>query len=186
MDITLTLKSRNIFLSEQIDQESVGKVIKEIIEINENDDYLTKYGELHSFNYVRKPINLYVDSFGGNGYQCLGLISVMEKSQTPIHTICTGAAMSAGFMILINGHKRFAYRYSTPLYHQVSSVAWGELKSLEDDIKETRRLQKLIEKMVLDKTDISKEKLKQVYREKIDWYITAAEAKKLNIIDEIL
>ena len=186
MELIFNLKNRNIFLSEEIDQESVGKVIKEIIEINENDDYLTKYGELHSFDYIRKPIKLYVDSFGGSAYQCLGLISVMEKSVTPIHTIVTGAAMSAAFMILINGHKRFAYRFSTPLYHQVSSGVWGELKYLEDRVDETRRLQKLIEKMVVDKTDITKEKLKQVYTQKIDWYITASEALKLNVIDEII
>jgi ATP-dependent protease ClpP protease subunit len=68
----------------------------------------------------------------------------------------------------------------------VSYGVWGELKYLEDGVDETRRLQKLIEKMVLDKTDITKEKLKQVYTQKIDWYITASEALKLNVIDEII
>ena len=44
----------------------------------------------------------------------------------------------------------------------------------------------MLEKIVLEKTKISKDKLKQVYTEKLDWYISADEALKLNIIDEIL
>ena len=66
-------------------------------------------------------IKIYIDSYGGQVYQCFGLIGVME-SKTEIHTVCS-AAMSCGFIILINGHKRFAYRHATPLYHRVSSVS---------------------------------------------------------------
>lgn len=186
MEIDITPKNRNLYLSEQVDQESIEKIIKGIIEINESDEYLKKFGELYGFIYNAKPINLYIDSFGGNAYQAFGLISVIEKSKTEICTICTGAAMSAGFLILISGHKRFAYKYSTPLYHQVSSFKGGTLKDLEDDVIETKRLQKMMEKLILEKTYISKEKLKQVYTEKLDWYMGSDEALKLGVIDEIL
>lgn len=186
MDIDFTVEDRNIFLSDQITQDSVSSVIEKIITINESDEFLDKKASLFDFTYNRKPIKLYIDSYGGSVYQCLGLIAVMMRSKTPIHTICTGVAMSAGFMILISGHKRFAHKYSTPLYHQASSFLWGELKKQEDDLAETKRLQKLLEEIVLERTDIKKTKLKQVYTEKIDWYLSAEDALENNVIDEIL
>ena len=186
MDIEFKIDDRNIYLSDQITQESVSGVIEKIITINENDDFIDKKASLYDFKYDRKPIKLYIDSYGGNVYQCLGLISVMERSKTPIHTICTGCAMSAGFMILISGHKRFAHKYSTPLYHQASSFIFGELKKIEENVSEMKRLQDMLEVMVLEKTDIKKSKLKQVYVEKLDWYLSAKDALDNNVIDEIL
>ena len=179
-------KHRNLFLTEQIDQASVSSISKKIIEINEDDKYLTKQAGHFGFSYEPHPIKLYIDSFGGSAYQCFSLISLMEASETPIHTICMGAAMSAGFIILISGHKRFAYKYSTPLYHQVSTLKSGELKTIEDDVKETKRIQKILEEITLRKTKIPKDKLKEIYEKKIDWYMTADEALKLSVIDEIL
>jgi ATP-dependent Clp protease protease subunit len=186
MDVDFKIEDRNIYLSDQITQDSVSSVIEKIITINEADDFIDKKGELYDFKYGRKPIKLYIDSYGGSVYQCLGLISVMERSKTPIYTICTGCAMSAGFMILISGHKRFAHKYSTPLYHQASSFIFGELKNIEENVSEMKRLQDMLEAMVLEKTDIKKAKLKQVYVEKLDWYLSAKDALDNNVIDEIL
>ena len=80
----------------------------------------------------------------------------------------------------------FAHRYSTPLYHQASSFVVGTLKDMEDDVEETKRLQKMLEQIVLEKTSIKKDRLKQVYVEKIDWFLSAEDALKYNVIDEIL
>ncbi len=110
----------------------------------------------------------------------------MERSKTPIHTIVTGCAMSCGFMILICGHKRFAHKLSTPLYHQVSSVAFGTVKEMEESLEETKRLQSQLESIVLEKTDISKKKLKQILDNKFDWFMTAEESLELGVVDEIL
>ena len=110
----------------------------------------------------------------------------MEKSETPIHTIVTGAAMSCGFMILISGHKRFGYKLSTPLYHQVSTGFYGKIKDMEERLQETKRLQKLIEDITLERTNISKKKLADVLKNKVDWYMSAEEAVKLGVIDEII
>jgi ATP-dependent Clp protease protease subunit len=94
--------------------------------------------------------------------------------------------MSCGFLILISGHKRFCYRLSTPLYHQVSSGNFGDIKTIEESVAETKRLQKLIEKLTLEKTKISKKKLKKIYKKKFDWFMTADKALKLGVVDEIL
>jgi ATP-dependent Clp protease protease subunit len=186
MDIDFKLEDRNIFLSEQITQESVKSVIEKIILINESDKELTKKAKRFGFKYKSSPIVIYIDSYGGSVYQCLGLISVMMNSKTKIHTICTGVAMSAGFMILISGHKRFSYKHSTLLYHQASSFSSGELKKIEEDVEEMKRLQTLLEIIVLSRTNITKARLTRVYVEKIDWFISADEALEYKIINKIL
>lgn len=179
-------KERNLYLPSQVDQASMNDLTKNIILINEHDDFLKKMYGIYSINYVPNPIKMYIDSYGGAVYQCLGLLGVMEKSETPIHTIVTGAAMSCGFMILISGHKRFGYVHSTPLYHQVSTGFMGKIQDLEEKIVETRRLQKKIESITLDRTKITKKKLEKVLRNKVDWFMTAEEALSLGVIDEIL
>ena len=102
---------------------------------------------------------------------------VIENSKTPVWTIVTGCAMSCGFMMLICGHRRFAHKLSTPLYHQVSSGGWGTLKELEANLEETKRLQKILEKITLEKTEISKARLKEVFEQKIDWLWTQKKLK---------
>lgn len=179
-------KERNLFFSDQVDQKTIGSVIKEIVEINELDDYYEKYFSLNNLKYERKPIKIWIDSYGGNIYQCFGLLSVIETSKTPIHTIVTGAAMSAGFMILIHGHRRFAYELSTPLYHQVSTGFYGTIKSAEERMEEVKKKQKIMEKQVMKKTNITKKQLKKIYTRKIDWFMKPKEALELGVIDEII
>jgi len=181
-----TPKERTLYFTKQVDQESISTLTKSIIEINEHDEYLVKLYDIHNITYEPKPIKIMIDSYGGYIYQCFGLLSVIERSQTPIHTIVTGCAMSCGFMMLICGHKRFAHKLSTPLYHQASSGSWGKLKDMEEDIKETQRLQAILEKITLDKTKITSKKLQKVYKGKFDWFMTAEEALKLGVVDEIL
>lgn len=177
---------RTIHFNKQVDQVTIGAVTEQILAINADDEALKKIYKLNDLKYKPEPIEIYIDSYGGYVYQILGLVSVMAKSKTPIHTICTGAAMSCGFVMLICGHKRFAYELATPMYHQVSSGAIGTMKSMEEDVAEGKRLQKILEKITLENTKISKKKLKKIYDTKFDWFMTSKKALKLGVIDEII
>jgi len=179
-------KARNLYLPDQVNQESMNKLTKAIIEINDSDEYLKKLYGIDDIEYTPKPINIYIDSYGGAVYQCFGLLGVMEKSETPVHTIVTGAAMSCGFMILISGQKRYGYKHSTPLYHQVSTGFYGKIQDMEESLAETKRLQKKIEDITFERTSISKKKLAEILKNKKDWHMSAEEALALGVIDGIL
>jgi len=179
-------KERNLFFGKQVDQETIEALSREIILINENDVELVKLYAIYDLEYKPKPIKIYIDSYGGYVYQVLGLVGIMEKSKTGIHTICTGAAMSCGFIMLIFGHKRFCYEHGTPLYHQIGTGFSGKVEDLEQKFVESKRLQNKIEEMTIRKTKISKEKLDDIREKKIDWYMTAKEALDLEVIDEII
>ena len=179
-------KERTLFFAKQVDQASIETLTKNILEINENDELLKKLYSVYELEYSPKPIKIMIDSFGGSVYAILGLLAIMDKSETPIHTYVTGAAMSCGFLLLIHGHRRFAYKYATPLYHQVGSAAFGKVKDMEEKLEETKRLQELLERLTLEKTKITAKKLERIYKTKKDWYMTAEEALKLKVVDEIV
>lgn len=179
-------KDRNLYLAKQVDQASINEISKAIIDINQDDAYLGKLAELHGMLYTPKPINLYIDSYGGHVYQCFGLLGIMDKSVVPVHTIVTGAAMSCGFLIAITGHKRFAYDTATHMYHQVSTGFAGKTKDMEEDLEEVKRLQGILEEHTLARTKMTRAQLDENYKGKKDWYINAKQALKLGIIDEII
>jgi ATP-dependent Clp protease protease subunit len=94
--------------------------------------------------------------------------------------------MSCGFLLLISGHKRFAHKMSTPLYHQVSTGFWGKVQDMEEKLEEAKRLQKQIEDYTTERTKIGKKKLKEILENKKDWYMSSTEALELGVVDEIL
>ncbi len=102
------------------------------------------------------------------------------------HTIVTGCAMSCGFLILLAGHKRFAHKMSTPLYHQVSTGFFGKVQDMEEKLEEAKRLQTQIEDYTKSRTKIGKKKLREILENKKDWYMSADEALELGVVDEIL
>lgn len=177
---------RKLYFTKQVDQHSISDLTQKIIEINKHDEYLAKIYDIDGIDYKPRPIEIYIDSYGGYVYQCFGLLSIIERSTTPIHTIVTGCAMSCGFMILISGHKRFAHSLSTAMYHQVSSVAWGKLKDMQEDIKETERLQEVLEKIVIERTNITSKRLAKNFKMKQDWFIAGEDLTKYGIVDEII
>ena len=179
-------KPRALYLAAQVDQASMAMISTAILDINSNDEYISKMAEIHGMIYNPKPIVLYIDSYGGYVYQCFGLLSVMKNSKVPVHTVVTGCAMSCGFMIAITGHERFAYEKATFMYHQVSSGTGGKLKEMEEDIIETKRLQKMIEDHAAANTGLTRKQLKENFDGKKDWFMNTKEALKYKVIDAII
>ena len=57
---------------------------------------------------------------------------------------------------------------------------------MEEDIIETKRLQKFIEEHTLSKTKLTEKDLEKCYDQKKDWYFTSKQALKSGIIDAII
>ena len=57
---------------------------------------------------------------------------------------------------------------------------------MEESLQEVKRLQKKIEDITIKRTSISRGKLKEVLKNKVDWYMPAKEALNLGVIDEII
>jgi ATP-dependent Clp protease, protease subunit len=179
---TTQTESRKIYLFTDVNFHSVESATKKIIEINELDDEREKTIK----DYVRKPIELVVNSPGGYAYSGFGLVSAIQISKTPVHGICLGHAMSMGFIIFAVCHKRFAHRLSTLMYHEAAFGIADNLTQIRHEVEELSRLQDLYDDVIVETTKIKKNQLHKFREVSRNWYMTAEEAQKLGLVDVIL
>ena len=136
-----------------------------------------------------KVIPVVIDSYGGEVYTLLELISLFQSSPVPIATICNGKAMSCGAMLFMFGHEnlRFMSEHATIMIHEVSSFNFGKVEEIKSDANETDRLNNLIFKLaakhVGKKEDYFLEMLHK--HNHADIFMTARTAKKHNICNHI-
>lgn len=171
-----------ILLSDEIDTISIKDVVEKILEINHNDNLNQKKYRY----YKRKPIKLYINSYGGVVYDGLALVDTIRYSKTPVHTYCFGSAMSMGLWIYLAGKRRYAGRNCTFMYHEISNAPWGKLSFIKQEVDEMQRLQRAYDDMITKNTKIRQEKLDEIKEKKAEWYIAASEALKLGICHGII
>jgi len=134
-------------------------------------------------------IPIIIDSYGGEVYSLMNMISEIENSDLPIMTIVQGKAMSCGAVLLSFGDDgmRYADPNATIMIHDVASGAFGKVAELKSDVKEAERLNKKIFAMVDENCEqpngFFMKKLKE--KDRADWYLTAKKAKKLNLVNHL-
>lgn len=175
--------TRTFLLSDEIDNESIGKILWGIIDLIREDDEKDEKEK----GYERKPIKLYINSFGGSVYDMWGLIDVMLSSKTPIHTYCVGSAMSAALNIFLAGTKRFCYKHSTFMYHQMTSYrGWQKYQDIVEGKDELDALNRQLEEFVVERTNLTRAEIDEIREKKKDVYIHSNEAVKYGIVNEVL
>lgn len=167
--------SRIITLGD-IDVESINEVIQLIYEINEEDAKKTQ----------KEPIKLIINSFGGELYSGLALIDTIDNSQTPIHTICHGSAMSMALVIYAAGHYRLASKYATFMYHEASYNVDGKVIHHKQEIEETERTDKICDAYLISKTKLTMKQLNDIRNKRAEWYFDVKTAMKYGLVHEIL
>lgn len=167
--------NRNITIDYDID-DSLFEVTKQILEYNRQDSGMSIE--------QRKPINIYVMSYGGDLYQAYALISTMLASKTPINAINMGVAMSAGLLILLAGHKRYAMKYSTAMIHSGSGGTQGTYEQCEEQQKNYKKLVDMMRNYILERTNIEVKLFKKQWTK--DWYLTDKEQVELGIVSKIV
>lgn len=167
---------RKQFLTAEINSGSVEDVCKAIMHYNEEDKGVDPA--------KRKPILLYLDTFGGETTAGFKLIDVIQSSKTPVYVINQCTCYSMGFLIYIVGHKRFASKSATFLMHDGSIQLGDSGSKTRDYMRFNEEVEKRTKDMVLEKTGITAEMYDSKMRE--EWYMFADEAKELGIVDSII
>lgn len=175
--------NRNIVINQNVNTETIYKAIYWLKKIKTIDDKNNIPVE------NRQPINIYINSYGGEVYEGLALISLIKNMQEKgyiINTYSESKSMSMGFVIFCVGTNRYMSRYSTLMYHSVSSVTYGKVQEMIENIDEVIRLDELIKSIITEHTNIQRETLDEVTKCKKDWYINSDEALKHKIATEII
>lgn len=134
-------------------------------------------------------IPIVVDSYGGQVYSLLGIISEIQSCTLPVATICESKAMSAGAILFGLGNEglRFMSSHATLMLHEVSSAQFGKVEDLKADADESNRINEYIFELLSKNCKKTKDYFLDLIHEKghADWYLDAKEAKKHNLCDKI-
>jgi ATP-dependent Clp protease protease subunit len=163
-----------------------------IVRVNKFDEDSAKEFQdqiAQAHNTGQSIIPVVIDSYGGQVYSLMSMISAIKHSELPVATIVEGKAMSCGAVLMTFGEEgmRFADPDATIMIHDVSSGGHGKIEELKADVKEAERLDEKIFTMMArncgKKDDYFK---KKVFSKKhADWFMDAAEAKKHGIVNHL-
>jgi ATP-dependent Clp protease protease subunit len=163
-----------------------------IIRVNKFDekaaqDFNSKMASAQSTG--QKVVPVIIDSYGGQVYSLMSMISAIKSSEIPVATIVEGKAMSCGAVLLSFGEQgmRFADEDATIMIHDVSSGGRGKIEELKADVAEADRLDEKIFTMMArncgKKDDYFK---KKVFNKKhADWFMDAKEAKTHGLVNHL-
>lgn len=156
-----------------------------------NEEGTDKFSEdLTKAHETGQPvIPIVVDSYGGQVYSLLGLISEIQSCTLPVATICESKAMSAGALLFGLGNEGLRYMspHATLMLHDVSSFCFGKVEDLKADAEEVDRLNYYIFELLSKNCGKPKDYFLDLIHEKghADWYLNAKEAKKHNLCNHI-
>jgi len=165
------LKERIIFLSGAVEDYSANLVIAQLLFLEAEDP--------------KKDIYLYINSPGGSVTAGLAILDTMNHVKPDVATVTVGMAASAAAVILSAGKKgkRFALPNSEVMIHQPWGGAQGQATDIEITAKHIIATRERLNKILAKNTGQKLEKIeKDVER---DYFMSADEAKKYGIIDDI-
>jgi ATP-dependent Clp protease protease subunit len=166
------LKDRIVFLGTDVNHVTANLVIAQILFLAHEDP--------------KKDIFFYINSPGGSVYDGLAIYDTMQFVKPAVHTIAIGLAASMGAVLLSSGQKgkRFALEHAKIMIHQPSSGARGKVTDMQIDLEEAVRLKETLNQILAKNTG---QPLKKIHEDmERDKYMTAAEAKKYGLIDEVI
>ncbi|MFP4555859.1 MAG: ATP-dependent Clp endopeptidase proteolytic subunit ClpP [Bacteroidales bacterium] len=133
-----------------------------------------------------KDIQIYLNTPGGSVYAGLGIYDTIQYISSSVATICTGIAASMGAVLLCAGDKgkRSALPHSRVMIHQPMGGAEGQASDIEITTKQILSLRKELYEIIADHTGKPFDKIEKDSDR--DYWMTAEEAKKYGMIDQIL
>jgi len=131
------------------------------------------------------PINLMINSPGGDIYEMFGIIDYIESLDVKVNTICRGRAFSAAAIILTCGTgSRMMSKRSTVMFHQSSSFLGGKMSDITAYLDNVKSLEKVIYGMLAEKTKKDADWWKNKMRS--DLFLTSDELLEIGVIDQII
>lgn len=163
-----------------------------IIRVNKFDeDSAKKFSEEMALahNTGQKVIPVIIDSYGGQVYSLMSMISAINNSEIPVATIVQGKAMSCGAVLFSFGDqgRRFMDPNATVMIHDVSSMDFGKVEELKAGAQEADRLNTIIYTMMAQNCGKKDDYFMKIVDKKkhADWFLDAEEAKKHGLANHL-
>lgn len=165
------LEDRIIFITGEITDQTANIVVAQLIYLEgKNPD---------------KDIHLYINSPGGSVTAGFAIFDTIRYIKCDVVTICVGLAASMGAFLLASGTKgkRYALPNSEIMIHQPLGGIQGQASDMEIHSKHIIKTKEKLNKIL---SEVTGQPLKTINKDTDrDNFMTAEEAKKYGLIDEI-
>lgn len=166
------LKERIIFIGSPIDDNVASLAIAQLLFLEAEDP--------------DKDVYMYINSPGGYVTSGLGIYDTMQYIKPDVATICLGQASSMGAILLAAGTKgkRSALAHSRVMIHQPLGGVQGMAADIEIQAREILVIREELNKILALHTSQTINKIAQDSDR--NFFMSAQEAKKYGIVDEIM
>ncbi len=170
---SLLLKERIIFLGSGINDQIANLIVAQLLYLNSENP--------------EREIQMYINSPGGMIYAGLAIYDTMRQISAPMMTVAVGLTASFATVLLTAGApgRRFALPNATVHMHQPwASGGGGQATDIEIQAREILRQRDLLNQILADHTGQPLERIEEDTDR--DFYMTAQQAVKYGLIDNIL
>ena len=169
------LRERIILINGQIDDTTASLVVAELLFL--------------ASEHTERPINLYINSYGGVITSGLAIYDTMRSLRCPVATTCVGQAASFGTIILMAGDPghRFALPHARIHLHQPllqGGGLEGQVTDIDIHARELLHTRDVLNDVIALHTGQPLERIRRDTER--DFFLTAEAAREYGIIDEVL
>ena len=132
----------------------------------------------------RKPIRIYIMSYGGDLDYMWSAIDAIQLSVTPIVTVDMGVAASAAALIFLAGHERWMLPNAKVIIHEGSAQMAGDAVKVMDATDSYRKELKRMKEYILDRTEIPKTMMNK--KRNNDWTLDSAYCLETKVTHKIV
>jgi ATP-dependent Clp protease, protease subunit len=166
------LRERIIFLGTALDESVANLIIAQLLHLEGEDQ--------------DRPINLYVNSPGGDMTALFAVYDAMQFLSPPVHTVCVGQAASAAAVLVAAGEPgcRFTLPNARILIHQPHGGAQGQSTDLEIAVREMVTMRERMVEILVERTGQTRERIESDIDR--DFILRGTEAVGYGLVDDIL
>ncbi len=166
------MMERIIFLSGEVNADKMDTIVAQMLFLD---------------SISHEPINLFINSGGGECYSGLELISVMRYVHSPVYTTVLGLAASMAAVIASNGEKghRKALPYSRFMIHQPSSgIGYSTFRDQQIHLQEMESLKHDLYEVLSQNSNLTLEEVEHLCDR--DNWMKPQEAIRLGFLDSVI
>ena len=166
------LKERIVFLTGQVNDEVASLICAQLLFLEAENP--------------KKEISFYINSPGGVVTSGLAILDTMNYIKCPVSTVVMGQAASMGSLLLCCGAKgrRFALPNARVMIHQPSGGFQGQATDIEIHAREILAIKARLNQIYVEQTGQKLSVIEKAMER--DNFMTAEEAKKFGLIDEVI
>tara|TARA_Y100000310_G_C20377232_1_gene666317 strand:- start:175 stop:777 length:603 start_codon:yes stop_codon:yes gene_type:complete len=163
-----------------------------IVTVNKFDEKSAKEFQqqvAQAHNTGQRIIPVIIDSYGGQVYSLMSMISAINHAELPVATIVEGKAMSCGAILFSFGEQglRFMDPDATVMIHDVSSMKHGKVEEIKASTEEMERLNQKVYTMMARNCGKKDDYFLKLVHKKghADWFLDATEAKRHGMANQL-